>query len=69
MHSAGTKPGASLDDLSVQALLDVGVDISGEEPKPIDPQLMPSVDLIVTLGRGAHIEPIDPARQPRKQTR
>lgn len=49
VHSAGTEPGTGLNDLSVQALLDVGVDISGEEPKPIDPQLMHSVDLIVTL--------------------
>lgn len=59
VHSAGTEPGTGLNDLSVQALLDVGVDISGEEPKPIDPQLMHSVDLIVTLGHETHIEPID----------
>lgn len=59
MHSAWTKRGSRLDNLSVQALLDAGVDISGEEPQPIDPQLMSAVDLVVTLGREAHIEPID----------
>ena len=59
VHSAGTEPGTNLNDPSVQALLDVGVDISGEEPKPIDPQLLSAVDLVVTLGREAHIEPIN----------
>ncbi|AFM18761.1 protein-tyrosine-phosphatase [Mycolicibacterium chubuense NBB4] len=57
VYSAGTNPGTSLDDLSVQALLDVGVDITGE--KPIDPQLLSDVDLIVTLAREVRIEPID----------
>ncbi len=59
VHSAGTEPGTNLNDLSVQALLDVGVDISGEAPKPIDPQLLSAVDLVVTLGREAHIESIN----------
>jgi arsenate-mycothiol transferase len=36
----------------------VGIDISGETPKPIDPQLVGEVDIVVTLGREAHVEPI-----------
>jgi hypothetical protein len=36
----------------------VGIDISGETPKPIDPQLVGGVDIVVTLGREAHVEPI-----------
>ncbi|WP_369009331.1 low molecular weight phosphatase family protein, partial [Nocardia barduliensis] len=46
-YSAGTDPGQSLNALSVQSLLEVGVDISGETPKPIDPRLLRAVDLVV----------------------
>lgn len=59
VHSAGTKPGISLNDLSVQVLRDVGIDISGEQPKPIDPRVLSEIDLVITLGREAHIEPVD----------
>lgn len=59
VYSAGTKPGIGLNDLSVRALLDVGVDIRDETPKPIDPQVLSDVDLVIALGREAHIEPVD----------
>lgn len=59
VHSAGTNPGTVLNERSVQTLLDVGVDISGEKPKPIDPKLLRNVDLVITLGREAQIEPVD----------
>lgn len=51
VHSAGTEPGSSVNALSAQALLEVGVDITGERPKPVDPLLLRGVDLVVTLGR------------------
>lgn len=35
IHSAGTQPGDTVNQLSVQVLLEVGVDISDERPKPI----------------------------------
>jgi hypothetical protein len=50
VYSAGTKPGDTLNDLSAQVLAEDGVDISGEEPKLIDPQLVRDVDVVVTLG-------------------
>ncbi|MGV9970192.1 arsenate-mycothiol transferase ArsC [Nocardia beijingensis] len=62
VYSAGTAPGASLNALSVQSLLEVGVDIREETPKPIDPRLLRAVDLGVTLGREAHVDPIDGVR-------
>lgn len=62
IHSAGTQPGASINALSAESLAEVGVDISGEVPKPIDPRLLRSVDLVVTLGREAHIEPVEGVR-------
>ncbi len=56
MHSAGTDPGPGLNALSVQVLDEVGADIRGEAPQPIDPLLLGSVDPVVTLGREAHVE-------------
>jgi arsenate-mycothiol transferase len=59
VHSAGTDPGPKLNALSVQVLDEVGVDLTGETPKPIDPQLLGSVDLVITLGRDARVDAPD----------
>ncbi|EME66985.1 putative arsenate reductase [Rhodococcus ruber BKS 20-38] len=56
VHSAGTAPGAALNALSVQVLEEVGAPVDGEYPKPIDPQLLRAVDLVVTLGRDARVD-------------
>jgi arsenate-mycothiol transferase len=58
VYSAGTKPGASVNALSTESLLEVGVDITGQTPKIVDPQLVGNVDLVVTLGREAHLDPV-----------
>ncbi|BBY86275.1 low molecular weight phosphatase family protein [Mycolicibacterium tokaiense] len=58
VHSAGTKPGSSINDLSAQALLEVGVDITAETPKPVDYELARDVDVVVTLGREAQLDPL-----------
>jgi arsenate-mycothiol transferase len=58
VYSAGTKPGNSVNALSAESLAEVGVDISNETPKPIDPNLIRDVDYVITLGREAHVEPI-----------
>ncbi|PXW31747.1 UNVERIFIED_CONTAM: arsenate-mycothiol transferase [Williamsia faeni] len=58
VHSAGTKPGAAVNALSAESLLEVGVDISDQTPTLLDPQLVEGVDLVVTLGREAHVDPI-----------
>ena len=56
VHSAGTQPGEKINALSAQVLAEVGVDISDESPKPIDPDLLRAVDLVVTLGRDAAVD-------------
>lgn len=56
VHSAGTAPGAALNALSVQVLEEVGAPVAGEYPKPVDPQLLTEVDLVVTLGRDARVD-------------
>jgi arsenate-mycothiol transferase len=58
VYSAGTRPGDTLNDLSARVLAEDGVDISGEKPKLVDPQLVRDVDIVVTLGREAHVEPV-----------
>ena len=62
VYSAGTKPGTAVNDLSAQALAEVGVDITGNTPTLIDPQLVRDVDFVVTLGREAHVEPVPGTR-------
>ena len=62
VYSAGTKPGTAVNDLSAQALAEVGVDITGNTPTLIDPQLVRDVDLVVTLGREAHVDPVPGTR-------
>ena len=56
VHSAGTNPGSKINTLSAEVLAEVGADMSGETPRPIDPELLRTVDLIVTLGREAVVE-------------
>ncbi|MDA2889817.1 low molecular weight phosphatase family protein [Mycolicibacterium sp. BiH015] len=62
VYSAGTKPGTAVNELSAQALLEVGVDITAEQPKPVDYELARDVDLVVTLGREATLDPLPGTR-------
>ncbi len=58
VHSAGTTPGSTINALSAESLREVGVDISGETPKAVDPQLVRDVDVVVILGQEAQLEPV-----------
>ena len=62
VHSAGTKPGSTVNALSAQSLLEVGVDLSGEHSKPIDPDLLARMDYVITLGSEAKLDPVDGPR-------
>ena len=55
VESAGTKPGAAVNGLSAESLAEVGVDISGGTPKPITEEMVRAADVVVTLGREAHV--------------
>lgn len=59
VYSAGTLPGERINALSVRSLQEVGVDITRETPKPVDRRLVGEVDLVVTLGREAQVEPVE----------
>ncbi|GAA2057059.1 arsenate-mycothiol transferase ArsC [Williamsia deligens] len=58
VHSAGTKPGSTINAQSAASLLEVGVDISAEHTKPVDPDLMARMDHVITLGREATVEQV-----------
>jgi hypothetical protein len=45
VHSAGTKPGDGINKLSAESLAEVGIDISAQTPKPVDSELLRSVDV------------------------
>jgi hypothetical protein len=55
-QSAGIDPGEKVNALSAQALAEVGVDIASEVPKSIDPGLLRTVDVVVTLSREAKVD-------------
>ena len=56
--SAGTKPKGELNALSVASLEEVGASVAGEYPKGIDPDLLARMDLVVTLGTDAKVDPV-----------
>ncbi|MCT9870872.1 arsenate-mycothiol transferase ArsC [Paenarthrobacter aurescens] len=57
VYSAGTKPGASLNGQAVESLAEVGIDITGEYPKPVTDEVLSIVDAIVVLGTEAKLDP------------
>lgn len=59
VHSAGTQPGNSLNSLAVEVVGELGADMIGEAPKPIDPALLRRVDRVIVLGEEAQVEPVD----------
>lgn len=48
VYSAGTNP-VGVNPRAVRAMAEVGIDISGQKSKPIDPEILNSADLVVTL--------------------
>ncbi|KGH47190.1 arsenate reductase [Modestobacter caceresii] len=62
VRSAGTAPGDALNEQSVRSLAELGIDITGEHPKPVTEQLVRDADVVVTLGREARVEPVPGTR-------
>jgi arsenate-mycothiol transferase len=57
--SAGTKPGAGLNELSVAVMREVDVDISHHVPQRVTPELLRTADRVITLGGEARVDPVD----------
>src|SRR5690606_5007164 len=59
VHSAGTHPGDSLNQQSVQVLAESGAEVAGERPKPIDPELLRRANRVIVLGQEPHVEAVE----------
>lgn len=51
--SAGTEPASTVDPTVIKAMKEVGIDISGNKPKPLTPEMIDQANLMVTMGCGA----------------
>ncbi|TSI12081.1 low molecular weight phosphatase family protein [Brevibacterium aurantiacum] len=54
--SAGTKPGKSLNQLSVKSLDELGIGINQGSPKPVSDAELEAADIVITWGREATVE-------------
>jgi len=50
--SGGSEPGSEVNPVAVQAMAEVGIDISGEFPKPWTDEVVRAADVVVTMGCG-----------------
>ena len=51
-RSAGSKPGAELHEAVIEALEEVGIDVSGRTPKALEQEDVEWAELVVTMGCG-----------------
>jgi protein-tyrosine-phosphatase len=50
VRSAGSEPARSLNPTVVEAMREVGIDISREFPKPLSNELVQAADVVITMG-------------------
>jgi arsenate reductase len=50
--SAGSQPASQLNPAVVQAMAEIGLDISGEFPKPLTTGKVQAADIVITMGCG-----------------
>jgi len=62
VYSAGTKPGSALNEESRASVEEVGATFDGEYPKPLDEDLLRSVDRVVLVGGEAEVAPVEGMR-------
>lgn len=64
VHSAGTRPGSALNDLSRRVIEEVGGSFDAESSKPVDPDLLRRADHVIVVGSEARLDPVDGMRAP-----
>jgi arsenate reductase (thioredoxin) len=52
VRSAGSDPGEAVNPLAVQAMAELGVDLSQAFPKPLTDEFVRAADVVVTMGCG-----------------
>jgi arsenate reductase (thioredoxin) len=50
--SGGSEPGVEVNPAAVEAMAEVGIDITGEYPKPWTDEILRAADVVVTMGCG-----------------
>ncbi len=60
--SGGSEPGDEINPAAIQAMAEVGIDITGEFPKPWTEEIVQAADVIVTMGCGDAC-PVFPGRR------
>jgi arsenate reductase len=50
--SAGSTPASEVNTVAVQAMEELGIDLSGEFPKPVTDEVVHAADVVVTMGCG-----------------
>jgi arsenate reductase (thioredoxin) len=50
--SGGTEPGRGINPAAVEAMAEVGIDITGEFPKPWTDEIVRAADVVITMGCG-----------------
>jgi arsenate reductase (thioredoxin) len=50
--SAGSQPASQLNPAVVEAMAELGLDISGEFPKPLTTETVEAADVVITMGCG-----------------
>jgi arsenate reductase (thioredoxin) len=59
--SAGTQPGDKVHPIVVEAMREVGIDISGSKPKMLTMEMVEKADKMITMGCGADAGGLCPA--------
>ena len=62
VRSAGSAPAGSINPVVVEALTEIGVDVSKEFPKPMTDDIVRAADVVITMGCGDAC-PIYPAKR------
>ena len=62
VYSAGTKPAKDLNPQAVESLNELGIDVTGEYPKPVTDEVLDTVDAVIVLGTEAKLEPVEGKR-------
>ncbi len=52
VRSAGSAPAASINPVAVQAMAELGIDISAQQPKILTPEAVETSDVVITMGCG-----------------
>ena len=50
--SGGSEPGREINPTAIEAMAEVGIDITGEFPKPWTDEILRAADVVVTMGCG-----------------